>query len=89
MFASIHTSALTLSRVQRRSGPGIFARLRAAFVLAGQRHQLAQLDDVLLADIGLTRDEALREARRSPFDDGARAPWDAPYHWLRNATTAR
>ena len=81
MFASLHTSALTLARVQRRGGPGILARLRDAFALAAQRRQLAQLDDALLADIGLTREQALREARR-PLWDGVPSRWDAPHHWI-------
>lgn len=42
--------------------------------LARQRRQLGQLDDAMLRDIGLTRDEALRESRR--------ARWDPPSHWL-------
>lgn len=43
--------------------------------LARSRKQLAQLDDRLLDDIGLTRDVAAREA--------ARRAWDAPGHWLQ------
>ncbi|MCX7288603.1 MAG: DUF1127 domain-containing protein [Rhodobacterales bacterium] len=44
--------------------------------LAGLRRTrlgLARLDDHLLADIGLTRDQAETEASRSV--------WDAPLHW--------
>ena len=47
-------------------------RLRA---LSSSRRQLARLDDHLLDDIGLTREEAAREA--------ARRAWDAPAHWLQ------
>jgi uncharacterized protein YjiS (DUF1127 family) len=32
------------------------------------RRQLAQMDDRLLADIGISRAEALREAARPPWD---------------------
>lgn len=74
MFASLHTSSAALDRVQGRGGKGIVARVRDAFALAAQRRQLAALDDTLLADIGLTRGEARREA--------SRAPWDAPRHWM-------
>lgn len=74
MFASLHTSSVALDRVQRRGGKGIFARLAAIAALAAQRRQLANLDDALLDDIGLTRGEARREA--------SRAPWDVPRHWL-------
>lgn len=48
-------------------------RLLAAGALSRQRYRLAELDEVMLRDIGLTRDQALREARRSR--------WDAPRHW--------
>lgn len=33
-----------------------------------QRHQLRKLDDRLLADIGVTRTQALREVERAPWD---------------------
>ncbi|MBB97111.1 MAG: hypothetical protein CML68_21245 [Rhodobacteraceae bacterium] len=49
--------------------------LRAYYDLWRQRRQLAKLDDSALTDIGIRRDEALREAAR-PF-------WDAPTHWRR------
>lgn len=42
--------------------------------LARQRRALRNLDPKLLNDIGIPREQALREARR-PF-------WDAPDHWL-------
>jgi len=40
-----------------------------------QRRNLARLDDAALRDIGLTRDQAMSEARR-PF-------WDVPGYWLK------
>lgn len=49
------------------------ARLLAAQALARSRCSLGRLDDHILRDIGLTRDQAESEARRSP--------WDAPMHW--------
>ncbi len=48
-------------------------RLLAASRLARSRQALHRLDDHLLADIGLTRAEALSES--------GRPPWDAPTHW--------
>lgn len=51
------------------------ARILRAVELTRQRRQLAQLDPHLLDDIGLSRNDALIEA--------ARPPWDAPAHWLR------
>jgi uncharacterized protein YjiS (DUF1127 family) len=47
--------------------------LRSLIALSRQRRRLAQLDARALDDIGLTRAEALDEARRPP--------WDAPDHW--------
>lgn len=44
--------------------------------LARQRRALARLDDDRLRDLGLTRHEALREARRPV--------WDHPGHWTEN-----
>ena len=51
----------------------LVSRMAQARALARQRAQLADLPVERLADLGLTRDEALREAAR-PF-------WDAPRHW--------
>ncbi len=36
------------------------------------RHRLAQMDDRMLKDIGITRSEALEEANRAPWDVGPR-----------------
>jgi len=47
--------------------------LAELFALARQRRDLGQLDDHLLRDIGVTPDEARKEARR-PL-------WDVPAHW--------
>ena len=57
------------------SARSLGSALRRAAAIAHQRRALIALDDALLRDIGLTRSEALREARR-PF-------WDAPQHWRR------
>lgn len=51
---------------------GRFSILGMAALL-GQRRRLAALDADRLADIGVTRDEALHEARRLPWDAPARA----------------
>ena len=58
-------AALGLSRLP--------SRLLGLATLARSRHSLARLDDHLLRDIGVTRDQAMAEA--------SRAPWDAPSHW--------
>ncbi|MCA8883396.1 MAG: DUF1127 domain-containing protein [Rhodobacteraceae bacterium] len=49
--------------------------LRSMMSLRRQRRALAQLDDHLLHDIGITREEARTEA--------ARPVWDVPAHWRR------
>jgi uncharacterized protein YjiS (DUF1127 family) len=51
----------------------LLSRFLDAGALARQRRHLAELDDAMLRDIGLTREQALREARRPR--------WDAPRHW--------
>ena len=74
MFASLHTSTLTVRRVQSRGTfDGLFAKLRQAYIAHIQRQKLASLDDHALADIGLTRSQAHAEANR-PL-------WDVPGNW--------
>jgi len=74
MFASLHTSTLTVRRVQSRGTlDGLFATLRLAYATHRQRQKLALLDDAALTDIGLTRAQALTEANR-PL-------WDVPANW--------
>jgi uncharacterized protein YjiS (DUF1127 family) len=51
----------------------ILRRFHGMLLLRRARKHLARLDDHLLCDIGLTRADAMAEARR--------APWDAPSHW--------
>ena len=55
--------------------PGLFSRIMHMSDVARQRHHLAALTDAQLRDIGLSREDALSEARRPV--------WDAPAHWLR------
>lgn len=66
-------STLLAARKQRRPTQSLFALLRQALALQRSRARLGSLDDHLLRDIGLTRDDALAEAQR-PL-------WDAPQHW--------
>jgi uncharacterized protein YjiS (DUF1127 family) len=68
-------SALPLARIFRGTlaGPGMARRITALIGLRRSRQRLGLLDDHLLADIGLTRTEALAEA--------SLPPWDAPSHW--------
>ena len=55
--------------------PSVFARLARARALYRQRRALRALDDAALTDLGLSRDEALAEARRPV--------WDAPQNWIK------
>jgi uncharacterized protein YjiS (DUF1127 family) len=59
----------------RRHGRSLLARFGAILALRRQRARLADLDDHMLRDIGLSRAEAATEAAR-PF-------WDVPPHWRR------
>ena len=49
---------------------GFYSAMRS---IALSRRSLASLSDAQLSDIGVTREEANREA--------ARAPWDVTAHW--------
>ncbi|KZY41693.1 hypothetical protein A3731_06580 [Roseovarius sp. HI0049] len=66
-----------LSASRSRACPQI--RRRASLLdllgLSRQRRKLAQLDEAALRDIGITRRQALEEARRPA--------WDVPRHWVR------
>ena len=63
----------TRSSIQTGCRPGLVARLLALVALHRQRISLANLDARLLADVGLTREQANSEIER-PI-------WDAPPHW--------
>lgn len=58
-----------------RRGHPLFSRLLLILAARRERGALARLDDRMLADIGLTRDEARAEM--------SRPMWDVPAHWLR------
>lgn len=69
MFASLHTASFATRRVQKvGSGPRLWSFMRAVLATHRQRQALARLDDKALFDIGLTREEALLEASRAPWD---------------------
>lgn len=74
MFASLHTATFATRRVTSvGSMPRLFAFAYDAIVARRQRNFLARLDDRTLADIGVTRDQAVHEATR-PM-------WDLPANW--------
>jgi uncharacterized protein YjiS (DUF1127 family) len=70
MSSQIKRLSLPLSRSSRFS---LLSWIGTALSVARQRHDLAQLDERMLSDIGLSADEAQKEANR--------APWDVPSHW--------
>jgi uncharacterized protein YjiS (DUF1127 family) len=51
---------------------GWLAWLGEAMRTIATRHHLAQMDERMLKDIGISRSEALEEARRAPWDLGPR-----------------
>ena len=63
----------------RRARRDLFGRLVRRFAdaraLRRQRTRLVDLEPRMLRDIGVTEDDALREARRTL--------WDVPEHWRR------
>ena len=78
MFASLHTATIATRRVQSAgSAPRLLSHVRAALAAHRQRQFLARLDDRTLADIGLSRQDALVEA--------ARPLWDVPAAWVNRA----
>ena len=69
------TTNTIISALKLRAGRSVrlFDAIRHRGSLLRSRKSLSRLDDHLLRDIGLTRDEAAAEA--------ARAAWDVPPHW--------
>jgi uncharacterized protein YjiS (DUF1127 family) len=71
--SAMPTHSTTRAFARSRPQPGFLRRLLHLAAVARARHDLARLDDRLLRDIGLTRDEADREL--------SRPVWDVPPHW--------
>jgi uncharacterized protein YjiS (DUF1127 family) len=67
---------LTLQRASRaRPTKSLLSRFIQMRAVARQRKALAELDDSILSDIGITRAQAEYES--------ARPVWDAPQHWMK------
>lgn len=74
MMTSIHASGLAGHEVRPTNPLTRIARFaRGAALARRERAELASLDDAALKDIGVSREEALAEARR-PL-------WDVPRYW--------
>lgn len=69
-FTAPHVTPATLPRLHPLRLFGAIASLYR------QRRALAELDDRLLDDIGVTKTQARREAERPV--------WDVPQHWLQH-----
>ncbi len=62
--------------VVRPTRSGVLSLIVRAVGLHRSRRQLSALDDHMLADIGVTRQDAMAEAERPV--------WDAQDHWTRS-----
>lgn len=71
MTLSTRTSALSINTHPKTRS--ILNGLRDMIALSRQRRQLRALDDHMLADIGISRIEAVAEAQKPV--------WNAPRHW--------
>lgn len=70
------TAPLTCTRAGRSKRPNsLFSRVLTLLSIHRERNKLTALDDHMLKDIGLTREDAQKESKR-PI-------WDAPDRWLR------
>ncbi len=66
------TEGTAIASAHRR---GLWTAVFEMLALHRQRRQLGDLDDAMLADIGLSRSEAVSESRRMA--------WDVPENWRR------
>jgi uncharacterized protein YjiS (DUF1127 family) len=84
---SVTSTAFTAGRA-RAWNPA--RTLALALRVASTRKALPDLDDRMLADIGITREEALAEAARAPWDITPRAaPRLGFWRWTRDAIRRR
>ena len=69
---SAHTHPLPSLTWQRPRGGALVEGLRRAWRVVTTRQGLAELDDHMLRDIGVTRAEVLAELHRAPWDRDGR-----------------
>ena len=72
-LSHVLTNAVFRSSAKARWLPRLLARIVAANDLHRQHCALLHLDDALLRDVGITRDQAISMATRPV--------WNAPNHW--------
>jgi uncharacterized protein YjiS (DUF1127 family) len=65
---SAHVLFRPIARSRRRPAGGWLGWLAAMIHAIETRHQLAEMDDRMLKDIGISRAEAQRETERAPWD---------------------
>ena len=70
---SARTTSLIRPTLPAQKRAGLFTRITVAMALFSERRKLAEMPDHMLRDLGITRSEALTEARRPV--------WDTPSHW--------
>ncbi|PWS37660.1 hypothetical protein DFH01_12655 [Falsiroseomonas bella] len=75
-----HVLTRPVLRRRQRVSAGWLAWLAAAMHAIESRRRLAEMDDRMLQDIGISRADALEEAARAPWDlkpnlPGLNAPW--------------
>jgi uncharacterized protein YjiS (DUF1127 family) len=64
----LSTSAQSTAPAPQGAGRGWLARLHEILSVAATRRQLAEADDRMLADLGISRAQARFEASRAPWD---------------------
>ncbi len=73
MMNAVRTTSRTYAPSRPRAGRGLFTAFFSLLSLQRSRYDLANLDQHLLNDIGLTESEAKSEAKRPV--------WDVPATW--------
>ncbi|MES0863638.1 DUF1127 domain-containing protein [Ruegeria sp. SCPT10] len=66
---------IALKQTRQNATRPMMSLIHHMFAVRRQRRRLVQLDNTYLEDIGITREEAMEEARRYL--------WDAPNYWKR------
>lgn len=67
-MAHIFDTSLTSSVAGSTPRNSLWRKVKIAFAMHRERCELACLDDHILADLGLTRQQALKEASRKFWD---------------------